>query len=554
MHNMRTLMESIESTLEASDSKSTVLVDGNVTLDNIQRTENSEVFTATANGFGSSEGSEDYDIDVSAMQVEVTIEAFGDIYEGEFNIVSVTSDSMNFVAQEGYTLSDEIGISTDDIISAMQTESVDEAMGPMAKINDAGEIEMTKSDYAKIHSDYRSKIDDTYMALHLHPKTGATVLLPVKFIDGMKESRGFNGRIGGANNYRLTKSSPDKDYVYQITRNGEKLEDDKYQSLEDAKKVITNMKRVGNPISSDKFKILKMKRPKLAGPTGKLPESATTQVCKDCGDEMHKPTTDCSHDCNDEMGDHWTTDTVKEAAKPDFADIDNDGDECEDMKKAAKEIKESPTMDTTQLVSLLHNAGLSEEAIEKKLNEWANSPVDASETEPTSHGDPYDFAQPVNLSLKRYMDAEDKKVSVTEHTVDSMKSLYEASKNKPDFADIDKDGDTDEDMKDAAKDVKEAVSSTKVCKDCGDEMHKPTTDCSHDCDDESGSHWVDEAYESLEEAQSPAQKAAFKKMLDKKEPTMDDEPEYDGDKKEPSVEESLEESKELAILLRNAGL
>ena len=660
---MRTLMESIESTLEASDSKSTVLVDGNVTLDNIQRTENSEVFTATANGFGSSEGSEDYDIDVSAMQVEVTINAFGDIYEGEFNIVSVTSDSMNFVAQEGDTLSDEIGISTDDIITAMQTESVDEAMGPMAKINDAGEIEMTKSDYAKIHSDYRSKIDDTYMALHLHPKTGVTALFPVKFIDAMEEG------IGGANNHRITKTSPDKDFIYQITHNGKKLEDSKYQSLEDAKKVITNMKRVGNRFSSDKFKILRIKRPKLAGPTGKLPESDdiasskvdrtwkmisnyeaqakktanpikkdhlmnmaadlrhtlpteesikesptmdTTQVCKDCGDEMHKPTTDCSHDCNDETGNHWTTNTVNEggsgrfnqehhyeiganttedeaealynqilslsdmddknagmvskfmnrnknknnastqfkieqrakklktsyeeslkdtgdghliaafghavdlahktienhsvneASKPDFADIDNDGDECEDMKKAAKEIKESPTMDTTQLVSLLHNAGLSEEAIERKLNEWANSPADACETEPTSHGDAYDFAQPVNLSLKRYMDAEDKKVSVTEHTVDSMKSLYEASKNKPDFADIDNDGDTDEDMKDAAKDVKEAVSSTKVCKDCGDEMHKPTTDCSHDCDDESGSHWVDEAYESLEEAGMPA--------------------------------------------------
>ena len=37
----------------------------------------------------------------------------------------------------------------------------------------------------------------------------------------------------------------------------------------------------------------------------------------------------------------------------------------------------------------------------------------------------------------------------------------------------------------------EAKEATKVCKDCGDEMHKPTTDCKHDCDDENGSHWVD---------------------------------------------------------------
>ena len=29
-----------------------------------------------------------------------------------------------------------------------------------------------------------------------------------------------------------------------------------------------------------------------------------------------------------------------------------------------------------------------------------------------------------------------------------------------------------------------------VCKDCGDEMGKPTTDCKHDCHDPKGSHWV----------------------------------------------------------------
>ena len=33
---------------------------------------------------------------------------------------------------------------------------------------------------------------------------------------------------------------------------------------------------------------------------------------------------------------------------------------------------------------------------------------------------------------------------------------------------------------------------TYKCKDCGDEMHKPTTTCGHDCDDETGSWWRDE--------------------------------------------------------------
>lgn len=32
---------------------------------------------------------------------------------------------------------------------------------------------------------------------------------------------------------------------------------------------------------------------------------AQGMVCKDCGDEYGKPTTDCEHDCNDPDGDHW---------------------------------------------------------------------------------------------------------------------------------------------------------------------------------------------------------------------------------------------------------
>jgi hypothetical protein len=32
-------------------------------------------------------------------------------------------------------------------------------------------------------------------------------------------------------------------------------------------------------------------------------------VCKDCGDEQGKPTTDCVHDCNDQRGSHWVSKT-----------------------------------------------------------------------------------------------------------------------------------------------------------------------------------------------------------------------------------------------------
>jgi hypothetical protein len=95
-----------------------------------------------------------------------------------------------------------------------------------------------------------------------------------------------------------------------------------------------------------------------------------------------------------------------------------------------EELDESPTMDTTQLINLMKNSGLSEEKIKTKLDEWANTPDGAAEEEATSHGDPYEYAQSVNLSLKRYLDAEDMKVGITEHKVEDIKEAYKNAKNK----------------------------------------------------------------------------------------------------------------------------
>ena len=94
------------------------------------------------------------------------------------------------------------------------------------------------------------------------------------------------------------------------------------------------------------------------------------------------------------------------------------------------ELEESPTMDTTQLVTMMKNAGLSEEAISEKLNEWANTPEGAAEEESTVYAEPYELAQSVNLSLKRYLDAESMKVGIKEHTVEDLKEAYKAKKSK----------------------------------------------------------------------------------------------------------------------------
>jgi hypothetical protein len=149
---------------------------------------------------------------------------------------------------------------------------------------------------------------------------------------------------------------------------------------------------------------------------------------------------------------------------------------CESCNEEVEEISEAPTMDTTQLVTIMRNAGLSEETITQKLEEWANTPEGVGETEPREHGgaDNYAMAQAVNLSLKKYLDAQDMQVSVNEsHTGESLTEAYRAYKGevveaaKPDFADIDGDGDEEESMKKAAKD-KEEKEDVKESDDVSD--------------------------------------------------------------------------------------
>ena len=69
-----------------------------------------------------------------------------------------------------------------DFFSKMKiTESVelDEATG---KLNAKGEIEMTAKNYAKVHKDYKTKMQGVPYAMQIDPKTGGSALYPVKII------------------------------------------------------------------------------------------------------------------------------------------------------------------------------------------------------------------------------------------------------------------------------------------------------------------------------------------------------------------------------------
>lgn len=52
----------------------------------------------------------------------------------------------------------------------------------------------------------------------------------------------------------------------------------------------------------------------------------------------------------------------------------------------------------------------------------------------------------------------------------------------------------------------EEAKEVMVCKDCGDEFDKPTTDCPHDSHDPNGKNWIKK---EMNEASSPAQQAAI---------------------------------------------
>ena len=111
----------------------------------------------------------------------------------------------------------------------------------------------------------------------------------------------------------------------------------------------------------------------------------------------------------------------------------------------------------------------------------------------------------VPAGLKAYQDK--KKGKNPADTDDADKKPEDDEKvdeGKPDFLDMDKDGDKKEPMKKAIKDKKKKVKEEKgkltkaqaskyTCEDCGCQMHncKPDCDCKHDSHDESGSWWKD---------------------------------------------------------------
>jgi peptidoglycan hydrolase-like protein with peptidoglycan-binding domain len=165
---------------------------------------------------------------------------------------------------------------------------------------------------------------------------------------------------------------------------------------------------------------------------------------------------------------------VLKAAKPDFLDIDKDGDKEESMKKAAAMKEESEQIDeiSNDLKKSYLAKAKDDVADRKKTISQANKIKNASRRNFHSHSLWMDVAyknQDKNDSRKAMMaKAKDSmKVKKDEVELDEAKkpkpghnarvmanNLDKVFKAKPDFLDIDKDGDKEESMKKAAADKK----------------------------------------------------------------------------------------------------
>jgi len=126
---------------------------------------------------------------------------------------------------------------------------------------------------------------------------------------------------------------------------------------------------------------------------------------------------------------NWKKENVKEAAKPDFADIDGDGDKEEDMKDAAKnkektdeavEIEEGEKPDFLKKDDDEDDKDKTDESYDHldemgkfiKMAEWANSP--GNQYEDRGHYQEQPEGETVDLSLRRYLNADAHPVKIEE--------------------------------------------------------------------------------------------------------------------------------------------
>lgn len=219
-------------------------------------------------------------------------------------------------------------------------------------------------------------------------------------------------------------------YMFKLNKEGKSVEEIAKElnmtvdAVKDAMSKAKNESVSEGKIDSKKMQAI-MKRKEELIDKGMEPEEAQDQAAEENGVDPE--------DLAISLEEGWDDEPMSACCDAPLLNYDDGLGICSDCKEWSgphdDELEESSKMDTTQLAIIMKNAGLSEETIAQKLEEWANTPEGVGEIDPTEHGDAYDMAQAVNLSLKKYLDAEDMKVQVSEDkTSEDLTSLYEAYK------------------------------------------------------------------------------------------------------------------------------
>jgi len=232
-----------------------------------------------------------------------------------------------------------LGVNPDDVARGMGfKESVDETYRgysqaitqPLAPQEDLDRSEEVRNHHlAKRHHERQMSRDPENKKYHLQQAS----LHSAAEDAGAEVSRIAPGKLRDAAN-RDFKEKSKKAHAgtvqhlgasVKVNEKAPKIDDEKYE------KHMNRNKKPEKPISSTKKALsnISKRADKMSRESVELDEDHCL-VCKDCGDELNKPTTDCKNDCSDPNGSHWVKEYNEAMSFKEYAALTEKEDEVKD--------------------------------------------------------------------------------------------------------------------------------------------------------------------------------------------------------------------------------
>ena len=182
--------------------------------------------------------------------------------------------------------------------------------------------EVRKHELAKRHHERQMTRDPENKKYHLQQAS----LHSAAEDAGAEVSRIAPGKLRDAANRDFEiKSKKALGESVELDEKAPKIDDEKY------KKHMNRNKKPEKPISSTKKTLsnISKRADKMSRESVELDEDHCL-VCKDCGDELNKPTTDCKNDCSDPNGSHWVKEYNEAVSFKEYAALTEKEDEVKD--------------------------------------------------------------------------------------------------------------------------------------------------------------------------------------------------------------------------------